>query len=59
MAPVVGSGRVCFLWGRFCVGVFDRNLTSVPRNVVPYLIYFKRNFITSVVPMRFAKIMLQ
>jgi hypothetical protein len=38
VTPVMGSGGSLDLGGRFCVGVFDRNLASVAVKMFSHLI---------------------
>jgi len=54
-------GRVWSLesGGRFCVSAFDRNLASVAMKMFSRLIYFLRNFINSLLSMRFSNLMMQ
>jgi hypothetical protein len=45
--------------GRFCVGAFGRNLTSVAVKMFSHLIYFIKKLYTFCTSIRYAKIMLQ
>jgi hypothetical protein len=62
VTPMVGSS-VVYVWresgGRFCVGAFGKNLTSVAVKMFSRLIYFIKTFYNFVLSMRFTKIMLQ
>jgi hypothetical protein len=44
MAPMVGPGGSLESGGRFCVGAFGRNLTSVAVKMFSHLIYFIKKF---------------